>query len=116
MPNMHKIPDQSPAVRAAMLVFGNTLRVGIIRQLYLGKTSRREIASSLSVTEDALSRQLALLIDHKLVHGEVIRGEPGRPVKYTLDKEATHQLFGALEGYYRGASQPLPTGAKEEPE
>lgn len=106
---MHTIHDQSATVQNAILIFGNTLRVGIIRQLYLGKTSRREIAKALSVTEDSLTRQIALLVDHGLVAAEIIRGEVGRPVKYTLDKEATRALFSALEDYFRGASLPSPT-------
>lgn len=107
MPHMHTIHDQSATVQNAILIFGNTLRVGIIRQLYLGKTSRREIAKALAVTEDSLSRQIPLLVDHGLVTSEIIRGEVGRPVKYTLNKEATRALFSALEDYFRGASSPL---------
>lgn len=102
-----KISGQSPAVHDAVTIFGNTLRVGIIRQLYLGKTSRQEIAAALNVSEVSLTRQLSLLADYGLVTAEVIPGVQGRPVKYTLNKDATNALFEELRGYYRGASEPL---------
>lgn len=109
-----EISDQPPQVKAAIKIFGNTLRVGIIRQLYLGKTGRAEIAEALGVSDLALTRPISSLIDHGLVHGKPIRGVPGRPMEYTLDVDATNELFAALQDYYRGRTSLLPPIPEEE--
>lgn len=107
------IPNQSSAVRDAVAIFGNTLRVGIIRQLYLGKTSRQEIAAGLSVSEVSLTRHLSTLVDYGLVTAETIPGLQGRPVIYRLNKEATNALFESLQTYYRGGNAPSSTAEAE---
>lgn len=111
-----KIPDQTPAVHDAVTIFGNTLRVGIIRQLYLGKTSRQDISAGLNVSEVALTRHLSILVDAGLVTAEIIPGVQGRPVIYTINKEATNALFETLQAYYRGADLHIATSGEEEPE
>lgn len=105
---MIQIPDQSQAVRDAALIFGNTLRLGIIRQLSLGKDNRSDIAKALGVSEEALTRQMATLIDHRLVTSTTLRGA-GRPVRYTLIPDAIDALLSVLDNYRRGASIPTKT-------
>lgn len=103
---MLRITDQPQKVHDAVLIFGNTLRLGIIRQLALGKDNRSDIAKALGVSEDALTRQMALLIDHGLVDSVVLRAK-GRPVRYSLNKEAVQEFFSALNSYWKGEPLPL---------
>lgn len=105
---MIQIPDQSQAIRDATLIFGNTLRLGIIRQLSLGKDNRADIAKALGVGEEALTRQMATLIDHKLVTSTTLRGA-GRPVRYSLNSNAVDDLLSVLDDYRRGFSIPTKT-------
>ncbi len=102
---MLRITDQPQKVHNAVQIFGNTLRLGIIRQLALGKDNRSDIAKALEVSEDALTRQIGLLVDHGLVDSVVLRAK-GRPVRYSLNKEAVQELFTAMGSYWQG--KPLP--------
>lgn len=110
---MIRIPDQPQSVHNAVLIFGNTLRLGIIRQLALGKNNRAEIAKALNVTEDSLTRQIATLVEHGLVTSHIISG-PGRPVRFEFNKDATRKLYELLGDYIEGSAisfekeQPLP--------
>ena len=103
---MIRIKDQSEDVHRAVLIFGNTLRLGILRQLYLGKDNRTDIANALGVTEVSLTRQMSTLVDHGLVEATVLRLQ-GRPVRYALNKEATQNLFDFLSSYWHGESLAL---------
>lgn len=107
---MLRITDQPSQVHSAALIFGNTLRLGIIRQLALGKDNRSDIAKALEVSEDALTRQMAFLIDHGLVESVVLRAK-GRPVRYSLNKEAVRNFYKALGSYWQG--EPLPINKEE---
>ena len=98
---MIRIKDQSEDVHRAVLIFSNTLRLGILRQLYLGKDNRSDIAKALGVTEVSLTRQMSTLVDHGLVEATVLRLQ-GRPVRYSLNKEATQSLFDLLSSYWHG--------------
>lgn len=103
---MIRIKDQLEDVHHAVLIFGNTLRLGILRQLYLGKDNRTDIANALGVTEVSLTRQMSTLVDHGLVEATVLRLQ-GRPVRYALNKEATQSLFDFLSSYWHGESLAL---------
>lgn len=98
---MLRIHDQPQAVHNAAHIFGNTLRLGILRQLSLGKDNRADIAQALRVSEDALTRQIGTLIDHGLVDSVILRAK-GRPVRYTLKEEAVSEMFDALGIYWQG--------------
>ena len=103
---MIRIHDQPQRVHDAVHIFGNTLRVGILRQLSLGRDNRADIAKALNVSEDALTRQLGALLDHGLVESTILRAQ-GRPVRYTLNTQAVAQLFKILGEYWDG--QQIPT-------
>lgn len=100
---MIRIKDQPENVHHAVLIFGNTLRLGILRQLYLGKDNRSDIAKALGVTEISLTRQMSTLVDHGLVKATVLRAQ-GRPVRYELNKESTQALFDLMGTYWHGGS------------
>lgn len=102
---MINIPDQPSSVHNATIIFGNTLRLGIIRQLALGKDNRADIAKALGVTEDSLTRQIATLIEHGLVTSHIVAG-PGRPVRFEFNKDAVLELHRILGEYINGSAMP----------
>lgn len=106
MPNRIRIKDQPENVHLAVLIFGNTLRLGILRQLYLGKNNRTDIAQALGVTEASLTRQMSTLIENGLVTSTVLR-EQGRPVRYSINKDAVQNLFTSMDDYWHGKSLPI---------
>ena len=106
MPNRIRIKDQPESVHHAVLIFGNTLRLGILRQLYLGKDNRSDIAKALGVTEVSLTRQMSTLVDHGLVKATVLHAQ-GRPVRYTLNKDAVQELFNTMNNYWHGGLLPI---------
>lgn len=103
---MIRIKDQPENVHLAVLIFGNTLRLGILRQLYLGKNNRTDIAKALGVTEVSLTRQMSTLVEHGLVESTILRAQ-GRPVRYTLNKEVTQNLFDTMSNYWHGLPSTL---------
>lgn len=106
MPNRIRIKDQPENVHLAVLIFGNTLRLGILRQLYLGKNNRTDIAQALGVTEVSLTRQMSTLIEYGLVQSTILRAQ-GRPVRYTLNKDAVQELFNTMSNYWHGGLLPI---------
>lgn len=109
MAYMLRLEDQPLAVHHAALIFGSPLRLGIIRQLILGKESRIDIAKALGVSEDTLTRQMGKLLEHGLVEAKVLRAK-GRPVRYTVNTEAIMQLFETMGAYWQG--KPFPAGGE----
>lgn len=103
---MIKIPDQPQSVHNAALILGNTLRLGIIRQLALGKDNRADIAKALNVTEDSLTRQIATLVEHGLVTSHIVAG-PGRPVRFEFHKDKVQELHKLLGEYIDGSIMPI---------
>lgn len=100
---MMRIQGQSQTVHDAVLIVGNTLRLGILHELRKGPASRGSIAENLGVTEDNLSRQMPLLVEHGLVTATTLRGR-GRPIEFSLNVEAADQLWETVGHYYRGLS------------
>jgi len=103
VPFMMKIPGQSEEVHAAVLVFGNTLRVAILRHLALGPATRASISSTLGVTEQSLSRQIAFLEDKGLVSTDVLGGR-GRPTLHRLHPDRLDRLQHHLTTYLHPSS------------
>lgn len=106
MPNRIRIKDQPENVHLAVLIFGNTLRLGILRQLYLGKNNRTDIAKALGVTEVSLTRQMSTLVENDLVTSTILR-EQGRPVRYSINKDAVQNLFNTMDNYWHGKALPI---------
>lgn len=95
---MMRIPGQSGEVHTAVQVLGNTLRVAILRELAAGPATRATISAALGVTEQSLSRQIALLEEKGVVSTEVLPGR-GRPTRHHLQTARLEQLERALTSY-----------------
>ena len=95
---MMRIPGQSEEVHTAVHIFGNTLRVAILNQLALGPATRSTISAALGVTEQSLSRQIALLEEKGVVRTDVLPGR-GRPTRHHLQTARLEQLERALTSY-----------------
>ncbi|MDA4829705.1 MULTISPECIES: ArsR/SmtB family transcription factor [Kocuria] len=100
---MMRIHGQTQTVHDAVMIVGNTLRLGILHELRKGPAIRGAIAASLGVTEDNLSRQMTMLVDHGLVTATTLRGR-GRPIEFALNVEAADRLWDNVSRYYRGES------------
>ena len=70
-------------------VFGDNTRLKIIKSIENGEKSVGEIAEELGVAQSAVSHQLRLLRDKRLVR---IR-KSGKSVYYTLNDEHIRQIF-----------------------
>lgn len=95
---MMRIPGQSEEVHTAVQVLGNTLRVAILHELAMGPATRATISAALGVTEQSLSRQIALLEEKGVVGTDVLPGR-GRPTRHHLQTERLDQLERALVSY-----------------
>lgn len=98
---MLKVLDQSPAIHNAALIYGNTLRLGILHLLHQGSFSRSELSKKLGVSEANMSRQIQFLSNEGLIITTVLPGR-GRPTKYSLQKENAKNLERIFLSYLHG--------------
>lgn len=101
MPAVVRPKGQSPLVAQAAIVFGNTVRLSIIRALKNGPGRRGEIVERTGLGVDTLSTQLRELQDLGVVHAAVIPGR-GRPMLYSLNEARVQELYSALGAYALG--------------
>ena len=81
-----KMPDEDVLIDLAELfkIFGDSTRVKILFGLHDGEKSVGEVASSLlGMTDSAISHQLKILKDSKLVRGR----RDGKQIYYSLDDD-----------------------------
>lgn len=104
MPAVIHPAAQPPDVVMASRVFGNTVRLEIIRALGRGPGRRAEIVDRTGLTADTLTPQLRELHEVGVVHIETLPGR-GRPVLYTLDTTRTRTLMDALNTYVLSSAQ-----------
>ncbi|WP_296017356.1 MULTISPECIES: ArsR/SmtB family transcription factor [unclassified Treponema] len=78
-----KMPDEDVLIDLAELfkIFGDSTRVKILFCLHDGEKSVGEVASLLGMTDSAISHQLKILKDSKLVRGR----RDGKQIYYSLD-------------------------------
>ena len=98
VPNMLRVEDQSDAVHRAVILYGNTVRVGIIRALRQGITDRNVISERLGIGVDNLGRQLNALVEEGIIEADTLPGR-GRPLRFTLNREAAERLHKSLTDY-----------------
>lgn len=101
MPAVVRPEGQPELVAQAAIVFGNTVRLSIIRALRYGAGRRGEIVERTGLGVDTLSTQLRELQDLGVVHGAVIPGR-GRPMLYSLNEARVQELYRALGAYALG--------------
>ncbi len=97
-----RIPEQSDEVDLAVEVFSSNVRVGIVRMLRKGLSTRTEVADALGIAPNTISPNVKFLADHGLVHTEWVAGKTGRPVVYRLDNSAVDRLQTVLSDYLNG--------------
>lgn len=102
MPAVVRPEGQPPLVAQGAIVFGNTVRLSIIRALRNGPARRREIVERTGLGVDTLSNQLRELQDLGVIHAAVIAGR-GRPMIYSLNEARLQELYSALGAYALGA-------------
>ena len=80
-----KMPDEDVLIDLAELfkIFGDSTRVKILFGLHDGEKSVGEVASLLGMTDSAISHQLKILKDSKLVRGR----RDGKQIYYSLDDD-----------------------------
>ena len=80
-----KMPDEDVLIDLAELfkIFGDSTRVKIHFGLHDGEKSVGEVASLLGMTDSAISHQLKILKDSKLVRGR----RDGKQIYYSLDDD-----------------------------
>ena len=80
-----KMPDEDVLIDLAELfkIFGDSTRVKILFGLHDGEQSVGEVASLLGMTDSAISHQLKILKDSKLVRGR----RDGKQIYYSLDDD-----------------------------
>lgn len=78
-------PDEDLLIDLAELfkIFGDSTRVKILFALHDGEKSVGELAFSLGMTDSAISHQLKILKDSKLVRGR----REGKQIYYALDDD-----------------------------
>lgn len=78
-----KMPDEDVLIDLAELfkIFGDSTRVKILFCLHDGEKPVGEVASLLGMTDSAISHQLKILKDSKLVRGR----RDGKQIYYSLD-------------------------------
>jgi ArsR family transcriptional regulator len=83
--------DEPTAARMATLfkAMGDPTRIRIVSALSLGERCVRDIASSVGLSQSAVSHQLRMLRDLHLVRTR----KEGRKVYYALDDDHVHSLF-----------------------
>ncbi|MFI8598267.1 ArsR/SmtB family transcription factor [Rothia koreensis] len=99
---MKPVEDQSPEVLTAVQIFGNSLRVAVVRQLYSGPKHRSDIVKAVDASQVSVSHQLQYLGERGLTQEEVVAGR-GRPIVYSLNRQRLDSLLDALTTYIRGA-------------
>ena len=98
---MLKVLDQPSAVHHAALIYGNTLRLGILHLLHQGSFSRSELSEKLGVSEANMSRQIQFLTKANLIVTTVLPGR-GRPTKYSLHQKNAQNLEQVFLSYLHG--------------
>lgn len=98
VPHMLRVKDQSDEIHQAVILYGNTVRVGILRALRQGITDRNVISERLGIGVDNLGRQLNVLVEEGIIEAETQPGR-GRPISYTLNREAAERLHKSLNDY-----------------
>jgi DNA-binding transcriptional ArsR family regulator len=98
---MKPIHDQSAEVLAAVQLFGNPLRVAVIRQLQDGTKFQNEIIEAVQASQVSVSHQLQTLREFGLTNEELVPGR-GRPVRYTLNTQRYTELLTAFCDYIGG--------------
>ncbi len=85
------MPDEETLYNIAELfkVFGDSTRINIISALFNGELCVCDIAKILNMTKSAISHQLRILRQSKLVKGR----KQGKEVYYSLDDEHVEQIF-----------------------
>lgn len=78
-------PDEDLLIDLAELfkIFGDSTRIKILFALHDGEKSVGELALSLGMTDSAISHQLKILKDSKLVRGR----REGKQIYYALDDD-----------------------------
>lgn len=98
---MKPIHDQSAEVLAAIQLFGNPLRLAVIRQLQSGTKFQSEIIEAVQASQVSVSHQLQTLREFGMTSEELVPGR-GRPVKYTLNTQRYIELLTAFCDYAEG--------------
>ena len=88
-----KLPQEEILYDVAELfkVFGDTTRVRIICALFEAEMCVYDLAACLNMTQSAISHQLRILKQAKLVKSR----RDGRLIYYSLDDEPVKQIFDA---------------------
>ncbi|MGK4066826.1 winged helix-turn-helix domain-containing protein [Rothia sp. HC945] len=100
-----RIPEQSDEVDLAIEVFSSNVRVGIVRMLRKGLSTRGEVADALGIAPNTISPNVKFLEDHGLVRTEWVAGKTGRPVVYRLEERAADRLQAVLWEYLNGEGE-----------
>lgn len=103
---MRKIQSQPEQVHTAVQIFGNTLRVAILRVLAQRQATRAEISQELEVTEQSLSNQIAMLESYGIVETTVLPGR-GQRNRHTLNQEVLKEYEQAFLDYIHGKPEML---------
>ncbi len=98
---MLEILNQPAQIHKTALIYGNTLRLGILHHLNQGSYSRSELSDLLGVSETNLSRQIKFLNDEGLIITTILPGR-GRPTRYSLDHQVAKELEQAFLQYIHG--------------
>jgi DNA-binding HxlR family transcriptional regulator len=103
-------PSLPPLVEQAVDVFGNRVRLAVIRSLLRdGRASRSELAQRLSLSRSLLQGHLARLEEWSVITPFPPRTEPGRLIRrYDVDIERVEELRDALVGELTTASADQP--------
>ena len=86
-----KMPEETPIYEVSELfkVFGDSSRSRIICALHIEEMCVNDLAALLNMTQSAVSHQLKILRDARLVKCR----KQGRAVYYALDDEHIDQIF-----------------------
>ncbi len=78
-------PDEDVLIDLAELfkIFGDSTRIKLLFALHDGEKSVGEIATALGMSDSAISHQLKILKDSKLVRGK----RDGKQIYYSLDDD-----------------------------
>ena len=98
---MMRVQNQSEDVHTAVLVYGNTLRLAVLRALQSGTKSRSQISEELGTSQASIAHQLQFLRDYGLIEIETLSGR-GRPMLHSLNHERAASLLETFLAYYRG--------------
>jgi predicted transcriptional regulator len=103
---MMRLPNQPEPVHTAVLLFGNTVRAGILHVLSKGPATRAELSATLEVGEQSLARQIAMLEDNGIVDSKILPGQ-GRPTQHSLNPDRLKRFEDLYANYIHGGSGKL---------